>query len=138
MRFASNEPSIEDGLSSRADSGLKGLRTPKHSGRKHDEPAYHRKHALDGDAHDTEWNQKNPHDRVSDERQQRKGPAQHEQETPKHELHHIVRIRSPATFVPAFVPAFVRSCLLVDPSARARDTRSDAVVGQAADERARS
>lgn len=48
---------------------LRGAMTAQHSGRKHDDAANDPEHAIDRDAHDTEWKQKDPDDRVHDDRQ---------------------------------------------------------------------
>jgi hypothetical protein len=48
---------------------LRGAMTAQHPGRKHDDAANDPEHAIDRDAHDTEWKQKDPDDRVHDDRQ---------------------------------------------------------------------
>ena len=57
--------------------------------RQRDRQIDHFKHAVDGDADDPERQQKQPDERIGNESQQRKRPAQNEQNAPEQEGEHV-------------------------------------------------
>ncbi len=48
---------------------LQGSRTAQYPGRKHHDAAYHPEHSVDRNPRDAERNQKDPHERVRDQRE---------------------------------------------------------------------
>ena len=50
------------------------MSTAESSGRQQDQRFDKLKHAVDGYAHDAEWKQENPHDRIGDKRNKGKRP----------------------------------------------------------------
>jgi len=68
---------------------LQGPRTAHQSRGKHHETAQQSEHAVHRNAYEPERNQKDPHERVDDECRQSQRPAEHEQDAPEQELHHI-------------------------------------------------
>jgi len=84
-------PSVVGRGSDVAVASLRGAMTAQHPGRKHDDAANDSEHAIDRDAHDAEWNQEDPDDRVHDNRQEREWPAQYEDDAPDEKCSHNCR-----------------------------------------------
>ena len=68
--------------------GLQGAGTAQQSGRKQQDAAYHLEHPVNRHADDPERDQKDPDERVDDQRQQGDRPADHEQDAPQQEFRH--------------------------------------------------
>ena len=54
---------------------------------KKDDAAQQSEHPVDGNADDPKWKQQDPDERIEEKREQRQGPAEHEQDAPKQEFH---------------------------------------------------
>jgi hypothetical protein len=65
--------------------GLERAEQPPGQG---DESGYELENAADGDADDAEWKQKQPDERVEDQRKESERPAEDQEKTPKKELDH--------------------------------------------------
>ena len=62
--------------------------------RQHEEAAQKPEHAVNRKAHNPKRDKQHPDDRIDEKGQKRQRPAQHEQEAPEQEFHHVGKIRS--------------------------------------------
>jgi len=64
------------------------MSTTNEPGRQHHDTAQQPEHSVDGNAHEPQRKEQNPHEWIDDQRQQGQRPTKHEQDAPEQELHH--------------------------------------------------